>query len=689
MSLTYNELKTYAMSKEDIGNEPDVLHHDCDIVEYLLDNCEIIITESDRFFCKVNCDGIMTSVFLARSLVYLDDIRSNGLMDGEEALAYTGRYDCSHTNAEWESVTSLGIFGLLQRIEDYGRTSGNDVKKTRFYSEIARVYRAALRFISRVAVKARMIGKYEMAEGLEHLTKGAPQNLFEAMQNTLIYYVLQHMVEGTCLRTLGRLDSLYYPYYFKDGLSDFDTEALFIDFMRELDSYNAPANMPFAIGGTDENGKSLVNELSHIIVSAYRKARTHNTKFHILCSNDTPDTLIRTAFEGIRDGNNSIVFMSDGKIIESLVKLGEDKKHATNYHVVGCYECGGDGEITCSCSARVNLLKALEVTLNGGRDMQTGKLIGLETDSIFSDFDALYKEFVRQTVYFCERAMTATDIFEKHYNKIHSAPIMSGTYTSALEKGGDLYCDSAARYNNSSLNAVGLGSTVDSLYAIKKLVFEDKKVTLEKLILILRSDWEDEEPLRLYVKNKIAKYGQGNPDVDELARQTVDYVADTVNGRPNSKGGVFRLGLFSIDWRWILGEKTAASADGRHCAEVLSQNSSAAVGNAIEGATSHLRSVAAIDASRTPNATIADIDLHYSAVSGENGISALVSSLKAYFKLGGFGVHYNVLNTDILIDAMHHPEKYPDLQVRLCGWNVLFNTLSQKEQMEFIKRSTV
>ena len=121
--------------------------------------------------------------------------------------------------------------------------------------------------------------------------------------------------------------------------------------------------------------------------------------------------------------------------------------------------------------------------------------------------------------------------------------------------------------------------------------------------------------------------------------------------------------------------------------ETLSQNTSAAFGQDKEGATSHLISVARLDASKTPNGSIADIDLHSSAVSGENGIRALVSSLRAYFKLGGLSVHYNVLDTETLIDARDNPEKYPTLQVRLCGWNVLFSTLSRKEKDEFIARS--
>ena len=136
-----------------------------------------------------------------------------------------------------------------------------------------------------------------------------------------------------------------------------------------------------------------------------------------------------------------------------------------------------------------------------------------------------------------------------------------------------------------------------------------------------------------------------------------------------------------------MGKKTAASADGRLSGETLSQNTSASFGADKEGATAHLISASRLDTSKTPNGAIVDIDLHASAVRGENGINALVTSLKTYFELGGFAVHYNVLDTNVLMDARQNPEKYPTLQVRLCGWNVLFSSLSKTEQDEFIARS--
>ena len=136
-----------------------------------------------------------------------------------------------------------------------------------------------------------------------------------------------------------------------------------------------------------------------------------------------------------------------------------------------------------------------------------------------------------------------------------------------------------------------------------------------------------------------------------------------------------------------MGKKTAASADGRLCGETLSQNTSASFGADKYGATAHLKSVASIDASDTPNGAVVDIDMHSSSTAGENGLTAMAASLKTYFELGGFAVQYNVLDTEVLKDAKKKKKKYPNLQVRLCGWNVLFSSLSEKEKDEFIARS--
>ena len=156
---------------------------------------------------------------------------------------------------------------------------------------------------------------------------------------------------------------------------------------------------------------------------------------------------------------------------------------------------------------------------------------------------------------------------------------------------------------------------------------------------------------------------------------------------PNVKGGIYRLGMFSINWRHMFGKETAATPDGRRRGEALSQNSSASFGADREGITAHILSVTKQDHTLTPNGSVLDLDFHSSAVKGEDGLAAMEATLRTYMRRGGFAVHYNVLNADVLRRAKERPEDYPNLQVRLCGWNALFTTLAPHEQEEFICRA--
>lgn len=674
-----------ALKRVPLNGEEDVLKADCDIAQYLLENCEITVPKINRFMVGVDCRDVRDEVERQRYFALKPIIRDPACADGMAAKLYFGTYDFGHTSACWDDVIELGIYGLRQRIDRYRDRAGNDPHKQRFYRESARVYDAALRFMARASDAAREAGREEMANGLSRLTQSSPATLYEALQTVILYYDLQQFFEGTKLRTLGRLDSLLLPFYEKADKSA--VPALLLDFLHEIDRLRAAANMPFALGGTGKDGKDLINELSYQFLDAYRKAGTHRTKLHLLISQKTPRDIVEMGLDAVREGNNSIVFMDDATVIRSLELLGEAPSDAVNYHVVGCYECGGNGEITCSCGTRMNLAKALEMALFSGVDLLTGKQIGLPNNGSFATFDELFREYLRQVEYAVDRGMYCTDLCEENYGKLHSAPFFSATYLSALENGGDLYCDHSAKYPNSSVNAIGLGTATDSLAAIRKLVYEDKTMTLDELKEILKNNWEGQEVLRLTVKNKFPKYGMADKETDALAKRTVDALAAQINGHPNKKGGVYRLGLFSIDWRWKYGSLTGASADGRLAGETVSQNTGATFGADRNGATAHLLSVASLDGTRTPNGAIVDLDLHASAVRGENGLRAMTATLFTFFALGGFCVHYNVLDTETLKKAKADPEAYPNLQVRLCGWNVLFNSLNEKEKTEFIARS--
>ena len=656
---------------------------DCENIVFLLENCEVSIPLGNRFFGEILAEKIQKRVYEKRARILAPEVEQESDRLGARLYAYTGKYDFSHTCPYWEDILELGIYGLWERLGQHLERE-SDPERAAFYRGCRSVYGAALALLERAAAQARAQGQLEMAGGLEGLAKRAPQNLLERLQTMIVYYALQHAVEGTFLRTLGRLDALLWPYVQAEGRG---AEAMLSDFIREIDTLRAPANIPFAIGGKDRSGARTHLPLAFLLLDIYGREQTTNTKLHVLCDEGTPEALVKKALSLIRSGKNSIVFMSTDTAVKGLTALGAKARDAENYHVVGCYECGAEGELTCSCNARANLAKAVEVTLGGGRELQTGEVLfeGLATE--YATFDAFYADFLRVCESFALRAMEATDRWERVVARLHAAPFLSATYPSALAAGGDLYGKCTAKYNNSSLNLLGLATAVDSLAAIRTLVFEQGRLTLLELREILASDWVGAEPLRLYAKNRCLKFGTGDRATDALAVALIERIAAAVNGRANVKGGVWRLGTFSIDWRWSFGAHTAATPDGRREGEPLSQNTSATFGAEREGATAHLLSVSSFSHTLTPNGSIADIDLHESAVSGENGLTAMHSALCGYLARGGLAVHYNVLNTEVLRAARRDPDAYPHLQVRLCGWNVLFASLSDREKDEFIARA--
>lgn len=609
---------------------------------------------------------------LPKSVYYKSNEYRN---DATQAYFYIGFGDVVHVSPDWIDIINLGFFGIYERIRKF-RKNCQDGERADFYDGLCDLYSATEKFMLAIADEALSRGNKKMASSLINLTKRPPATLYEALQLIMLYY---NITDEKPTRTLGRLDSMLLP--FAEGLDDEEVLELLTRFMAEVNAYRHGADIPFAIGGCRG-----FNRLSYLLLRAYGTGVYPYVKIHILCTDNTPKDVLTMAFELIRSGKNSIVFMSDEVVTKGLLHIGAEPEDAREYQVVGCYECGARQEKTASCSARINLVKALELALLGGKDMLTGLQIGKKT-KIPETMEELTEALGEQIVFGASEAMALSHVDEAEFGSSYAAPHISATYLSCMERGRDMFSGYGAKYCNSSINAQGIGTMADSLYAIEKLVFIDKQISLPDLVKILACNWAGEEKLRQTVKNKFAKYGCNNPAVDKYAKWATDLLDKTVSGKPNATGGVWRLGLFSIDWRWRMGQTCGASADGRLAGEPLSQNSGASFGADKNGIGAHLLSVASLGADRTPNGTIADIDIHASQTRGDAGMTLLISTLLTYFEHGGMAVHYNVLDTEALTGAKAHPERYPNLQVRVCGWNALFVDLSDAEQDEFIERS--
>ena len=696
-SKEYKEAFLKAIEMIDTRSARGVSHtiNDVDIMSMLLDSCEPYFEDGEEFSARFPYENMMLRMTWRRQGIinsrFMCDENIAKHNNGCSSLAYDGWCDVGHTAPDWKNILSLGFVGLAKRLEEGLKREGITDKQKEYFAAGVKMYEAVFRYMKKMADRARGFGKNKMADAIDALCERAPESLYEAMVTMTLYYDLQQSLECSPVRALGRVDSLFYPFYKKDiesgRLTQESAEALTDSFLRKLDSFRVPANVAFSMAGTRLDGSACINDYSYIVLRRLTTLKLPYVKVHFLYDTNLPDDFMRIAFDGIRNGGNSIVFISDRATKEALMNIGVSEEDADEYVVVGCYETCGQREIPCTCAGRINLAKALEVTLNGGYDILTGNVIDEVTDTDFSSFEELFEAYLRRLDSFSEAVFDLLDTRERCFPDIHTSPLYSSTMDDCIEKGGDIYADFCGVYNNTSINALGLATAVYSLLAVKKLVYDEKKLTLPELVEILKKNWEGEELLRQRIKRTFPTYGVNDELADGLARAMLHRLGDKINGRPNVKGGVYRFGAFTVDWRFPFGERCAATPDGRLSGETISKNICATLGGDREGATAHILSGAKLGGKITPNGSVLDIVLHSSAVGGENGLAAMSDSLKTFVEMGGTAIQYNVLNAETLKEAQRDPEAYPNLQVRVCGWNALFSTLTETEQNEFIKQA--
>lgn len=641
-------------------------------LKHFLERVEIFVNPRDIFAdLSVN----ENTPLRIRKEVYATFHKKRGearLLTNNGAIFANGDY--GHTSPDWKRVLTLGITGMIKEAEKYLGEKDITEEQRAFYTSVKYAYEGMLAFTKRLyeAVKADSSENCRFtAENLLALTKGAPANIAEAMQLFFIYYVVQQKHDGAVLRSLGEVDTLLYPYYLKNTeTGEFSEEEL-----RELIKYflfkwytmKQEANIPLDL--SDEP-----NELTYMMLEEYVNLDIHDPKIHIKCTPKTPDKLISFVMNAVRNGNNSFVFMNHKVIKQSLEKIGVKVDGAEDYTLVGCYEPLVVGkELPCTVNGKINMPMAAELVM---KDVRNGKKI-----ESYRDFESCVKEKIK---YFIDVSVEEINTIEEKYPKIFQSPILSGSYECCMERGLDIYSGGAI-YNNSSISCFGLATLVDGLLAVNKIVYTDKKLTLEELADVLENNWQDREDVRLEIKRSDLKYGNGNKEADELAADIVRFLSDNINGRANGRGGVYRLGLFSIDWIFKYGAAIGASPDGRLAGEPVSKNLSASVGMDKKGVTGLIRSVSKQDHTLAPNGAVLDISLHPTSVSGDEGLEIMKSLLSIYFGGGGFALQMNVVGRETLVAAQKEPEKYKNLQVRLCGWNVYFTELEREVQNQLIE----
>lgn len=695
---------------ETTGQSPQLLRENCEkiwnalpeesiqlrrarVITYLMDHGQLEVRPFECFADQVRHERILAQLSQDWHLQCQREIQEelNRTQPAVECRAMTGEQDFNHTCPDWRSLLTLGIPGILARLQCAREKAAPE--QMDFFDSAIMVYQAMLRLLSRLADLAEKKAAetprlLDMAENLRALCLHAPQTLYQALQLSTFAYFMQQGVEGALVRSLGRFDLLFSPFYEADlhqgRLTRAQAKELLQYYFYRWDALDITANIPITLCGRDEQGREVGGDFTRLILEAYGDLSIVSPKFHIRCSPGMADDILLQVLSLIRAGSSSFVFCHDEVVEAAMRGIGQSAMDARDYVMVGCYESTSMGrEVACTCNGRVSFPKAVEYAMTGGVDLMTGQQIGLPVKANDETFDAFMESVRMQLCFLADQSMARISLIESLYPRVFSAPVFSGAMMACLESGKDVYAG-GAKYNNSSINAFGIATAADALAAIRQLVFEEKRLSIREFSEILKNNWAGEEKLRLICLKRMPKYGVNNPAVDQLAADLMATVAHRINGAPNGRGGVFRTGAFSIDWRFDFGEHTAASADGRKAGETLSKNISATLGMDTQGVTALIQSGACFDGTLLPNGIVLDIVLHESAVAGGEGLAAMLGLLKTFLRAGGMALQCNVLQAETLRNAQAHPEKYPTLQVRLCGWNVLFINLSKKEQDELI-----
>ncbi len=548
----------------------------------------------------------------------------------------------------------------------------------------------------------------EIAEICRHVPYNPARTLQEGLQACWLVHIAMNIEDYEQGLSFGRIDQILYPVYLNDifegRLTHESAAELIASFelktCETIPAYSEPfdkfvsgntVGQGITLGGTDAQGNDVTNELSGLFMDAFAQIQTREPNLHARVHENTPAWFLERCVELIQLGSGSPSLFGDPAIIRALEKAGMKKEHAEDYAVIGCVEIGSQGRTYHSSdTALVNLPICLELALNQGRQF-SGKRARLGASTMpvknmtgFEDFVNAYREQIKHSV---DEAIMLTTWIEQVYSVHRTSPVNSLITEGCLEKGADV-TQGGAVYNYSSLQAVGMADVGDSLYAINKLVFEDKRFTLPELVDILKNNYKGNETLRAELANKFPKYGNGKPEADKMTQIAIDAFTEAVTAHKNSRGGKYLAGVYSMTCNVGFGNITGALPNGRLAGTTLSNGHAPSSGADRNGPTALLRSAASIDNTNWANCCALNAMFDKKMIQGELGKKILASLFRSYFiDQMGMQVQVNVLDAEVLKKARKNPSAFPGLLVRVAGYCAYFKDLDPGTQDEIIART--
>ena len=454
---------------------------------------------------------------------------------------------------------------------------------------------------------------------------------------------------------------------------------------RESGTYNDFTNIN--IGGITSDGKDGVSEVSYIMLEVIEELHVLQPGSSVHISSKTPDRFLNAACKVIRQGHGyPSVFNPDIYLVE-LMRQGKSLKDAREGGCSGCIEVGAFGKEAYVLTGYLNVPKILEVTLNNGVDPVTGKVAGIETGDPreFNSYDDLYDAFLKQLNFIVDTKVRVSNYIDRMFAKYAPAPFLSVVIEDCISKGRDYY-DSGPRYNTNYIQCTGLGTTTDSLAALKKHVLEDQAFSMERVLDAVAKDFAGEEFLRQTIINKTPFFGNDDDYADDIALQLYADLLAAIDGKPNVKGETFHLNMLSTTCHIYFGKVMGATPNGRLAGKSISDGTSPSHGADTHGPSAVVRSLTKLDHTMS-GGTLLNQRFLPSLLKRDEDVTRLGQLIRSYFTLGGHHIQFNVVDTATLKAAQETPEDYKDLLVRMAGYSDYFNDMNADLQQEVIERT--
>jgi len=672
-----------------------------------------------------------------------------------------------HVTVQYEKVLEIGLEGIIREaareLASCNVGDGDYARKHCFLEAVIMSCAAVIGYAGRYAALAKQEAEactdkkrkeelLQIASVCERVPARGARSFYEACQSFWFIQQLLQMESSGHSISPGRFDQYMYPYYQKDmaeGKITRDEAQELVDCIwvklndlnKARDAASAEGFAGYSlfqnliVGGQNENGEDVTNDLSFLCIWASAHVFLPQPSLSVRVWNCTPHELLVEAAKLTRTGIGLPAYYNDEVIIPSLMNRGLTLEDARTYNIIGCVEPQKAGKTEgWHDAAFFNMCRPLELVFSNGKDK--GEQVGLATGPVeqMGTFEEFYDAYKKQMEYCISLLVNADNAIDTAHADRCPLPFLSSMVDDCMKRGKTVQ-EGGAVYNFTGPQGFGIANVADSLYAVRKLVFEEKKVTLseykkalalnfgkgfdsitvqemtEEIIKelakagqqpsqaqiagIVKGIMNTEIPDKdrelceklLAMIDEIPKYGNDIEEVDSFAREVAYTYTKPLQNYRNPRGGIFQAGLYPVSANVPLGAQTGATPDGRLAHTPVADGVSPTAGRDIHGPTATANSVSKLDHGIASNGTLLNQKFHPSALSGDEGLNNFVALIRSYFDQKGSHMQFNVVDRNTLLDAQKYPEKYQHLVVRVAGYSALFTTLSRSLQDDIIRRT--